>query len=106
MTCSSSKTDLHLSEPAINSVIAASTVEASVAEVGGAQHPVPPSPQRRQCLAPTVTPSSVNGRVERERTETRKEKSARMEREDSEDDFIWMGVSGRRKHMIHVLATD
>jgi hypothetical protein len=29
-----------------------------------------------------------------------------MEREDSEDDFMWMDVSGRRKHMIRVLADD
>jgi hypothetical protein len=29
-----------------------------------------------------------------------------MEREESEDAFVWMGASGRRKHTIHILAVD
>jgi hypothetical protein len=33
-------------------------------------------------------------------------KSAHVEREESEDAFMWMGANGSRKHTIHVLAAD
>jgi hypothetical protein len=58
MTCSSSKADLHPMEPAINGVVTALAVEALCAEAGGAQHPVPSSPQRCQCLTLAVAPAA------------------------------------------------
>jgi hypothetical protein len=36
-------------------------------------------------------------REKNERTETRKVRSVRVEREKSEDAFVWMGASGGRK---------
>jgi hypothetical protein len=52
--------------------------------------------QRHQCLAPTVVPAA-SMREKNERTETRKVRSVRVEREKSEDAFVWMGASGGRK---------
>jgi hypothetical protein len=86
MTRSSSKADLHPPEPTINGIIMAPIVEAPGAEAGGVQHPVLPSSQQR--------------------TETRKVKSAPVEREKNEDAFVWMGARDTKKHTIHILFAD
>jgi hypothetical protein len=57
----------------------------------------------RWSAAPYVV---VPQRHQRERIETRKVKSARVERGESEDTFVWMSVSSRRKNTIRVLAAD
>jgi hypothetical protein len=91
MTRSSSKADHHPPEPTINDVIVAPAMEAPSAEAKGAQHPVPPSPQRRQCLALAAST---------------REKNERELSNESEDAFVFMCARGRRKHTIRVLAAD